>query len=1139
MTDRWWFLGRTGKRWVPALAAALVLGCHSSPRAQTATRSQGEETRNAVLSLKEVFGDASAEGRAAQTRPTTRPRLNSEAVLAFFQAKAALLEKDQKQTVVLLRKAVALDETYLPARALLMQVYFELGQSEAAAGQARKVLALDPDDAMANYILGSTLLKQDDFSGGSRHLYLAMRLWNKPDQVPVLDGVLAAFRLGGALADKGYLNAALEVYQPLVVQMERIEGDETIQDLRLKRIVQLYRPGLYLLIGEFNLKLGRFAPALDAFGKGAQIPAIRNSAQMGIVRANVGLGKRAEAGTLLESLARDAGFDDQVLDLYRQVYPEDEWPLKAAEVYRADARNLSSGLLLVEELKKRSRNQPAMTVLRKILAIDPSNAQAFGLLVGLSGQSNMDEAAGILFEAVVQADAKSAMVPAALRAIDPAAGRNLSKAVGRITAAPATAYAKEFLLALARQMAGDFSGAEAGYKASLKGKPNFLSGYLAYGQLLLGQYRWADAEALMKEAQGRGVDTGGILYVQGVARMEQGDIPGALAALNAAVKANPDSDSVVLALAETYLRSSEPGKAFEYLKQMIGNNLTGPATVGRLVQLLLEADSLPLAESVLDQYARRYGADDEYRLLLAKLRYLKDPDPREFRTMLTRARERGYRSGTLDRLAVELEFDEGQYAEVIRRVQEALKSNPLLGPRDYQRLRQLEAFAYWKRLEYDQSERVWLALLRIWPRQSALQSGLARMYIDAQEYGKAEPVVAALLKAETNPEQVAQLQLWFITCLTGQEKYDEAVRTVEAWIASAEAPDEARLRGLKVDCLVRAKRNVEAVVFLEGLVNTKQRPVLEWQRLVISTLSDMGDSETALKKVDGYIAAAEAKNRHFLEGQKVSVLLRLKRYPEAVALAEKRVSAASEEQRFASVLVLISAYQKSGRFAQAIDRATREAEKYASNSAFGFALRQQVVRSYELAGKTDQAEAYAINQIKKASATEKNQWQQVLTSVYFSSGKSTAAVRLLEDILAADPREGWANNSLGYALADSGKDLIRAEQLIRTALATDPGNASYLDSLAWVLYRQGRYEQALRFARMAYRGMAQADPVVLDHLGDIYWKLQNVEEARSFWTQSVAACRDRDSGSLEPDMPGRTLRKLSLLPKGSTQPFLP
>src|SRR5271168_1193840 len=104
-------------------------------------------------------------------------------------------------------------------------------------------------------------------------------------------------------------------------------------------------------------------------------------------------------------------------------------------------------------------------------------------------------------------------------------------------------------------------------------------------------------------------------------------------------------------------------------------------------------------------------------------------------------------------------------------------------------------------------------------------------------------------------------------------------------------------------------------------------------------------------------------------------------------------------------------------------------------------------------------------------------------SVYEEQGEIAAALRELTQILKARPNDPAALNALGFTLADHSKDLSRAHKLIERAHAAAPGNAAILDSLGWVLYRQGRTAEALPYLTAAYSD---------DHGGDIAAQLGEV-----------------------------------------------
>ena len=70
------------------------------------------------------------------------------------------------------------------------------------------------------------------------------------------------------------------------------------------------------------------------------------------------------------------------------------------------------------------------------------------------------------------------------------------------------------------------------------------------------------------------------------------------------------------------------------------------------------------------------------------------------------------------------------------------------------------------------------------------------------------------------------------------------------------------------------------------------------------------------------------------------------------------------------------------------------------------------------------------------------------------------AERRSRDLLAQDPLDANALNSLGYMLAERGERLDEAVELVQRALKVEPGNPSFLDSLGWAYYQQGKLDLA-------------------------------------------------------------------------------
>ena len=111
---------------------------------------------------------------------------------------------------------------------------------------------------------------------------------------------------------------------------------------------------------------------------------------------------------------------------------------------------------------------------------------------------------------------------------------------------------------------------------------------------------------------------------------------------------------------------------------------------------------------------------------------------------------------------------------------------------------------------------------------------------------------------------------------------------------------------------------------------------------------------------------------------------------------------------------------------------------------------------------------------------------------------------MLRKSIALDPANAAeAYNYLGYMWADHNMQLEEAEQMIRRALEMEPNNASYLDSLGWVEFRKGKFDQALADLLRAAKNMDREDPVVLEHIGDTYLKLDRTQNALQSWQKAL------------------------------------
>jgi tetratricopeptide (TPR) repeat protein len=86
--------------------------------------------------------------------------------------------------------------------------------------------------------------------------------------------------------------------------------------------------------------------------------------------------------------------------------------------------------------------------------------------------------------------------------------------------------------------------------------------------------------------------------------------------------------------------------------------------------------------------------------------------------------------------------------------------------------------------------------------------------------------------------------------------------------------------------------------------------------------------------------------------------------------------------------------------------------------------------------------------------------------------------------------------------AERGIKLDESITVIQRALAIEPTNGYFLDSLGWAYFQKGLYAKALAELNKAIEEVPD-DPVIQEHLGDIYFRLSRIHEAEAAWEKSL------------------------------------
>jgi tetratricopeptide (TPR) repeat protein len=125
-----------------------------------------------------------------------------------------------------------------------------------------------------------------------------------------------------------------------------------------------------------------------------------------------------------------------------------------------------------------------------------------------------------------------------------------------------------------------------------------------------------------------------------------------------------------------------------------------------------------------------------------------------------------------------------------------------------------------------------------------------------------------------------------------------------------------------------------------------------------------------------------------------------------------------------------------------------------------------------------------------------------LATVYEKQKYYDRAETLIKEVLKSKPNNADALNYIGYMLADRGVRLNEAMGYVKEALAIDPQNGAFLDSLGWAYFKLNDLGNAEKYLLEA-DAIVKDDPTIVDHLGDLYYKTGNFQKAQECWTRSI------------------------------------
>ncbi|HED05561.1 MAG TPA: tetratricopeptide repeat protein, partial [Ignavibacteria bacterium] len=145
----------------------------------------------------------------------------------------------------------------------------------------------------------------------------------------------------------------------------------------------------------------------------------------------------------------------------------------------------------------------------------------------------------------------------------------------------------------------------------------------------------------------------------------------------------------------------------------------------------------------------------------------------------------------------------------------------------------------------------------------------------------------------------------------------------------------------------------------------------------------------------------------------------------------------------------------------------------------------------------------AIKYLKKALVISPNNINLLSTLglIYDSESKWALCDSVYQKALSIDPTNALVLNNYAYSLSERGIKLDSALNMAKKAIKAEPKNSSYLDTVGWIYYRLKEYQNAKEYVQKAVQ-IGGHDSVMLEHLGDINYKLGQKEKALNLWKKA-------------------------------------
>lgn len=1033
----------------------------------------------------------------ASTQPSTQDDEPTVELRKLFETARARIEDDNiPEAIDRLKEASrkAQGKQYYDLEYLSSLIAIRVSDLDAALTHAQRAAAMRPGSIDANYVMGELLTTRGDFAGAIGYLRAAT---DAARELSNGKRTLAWMKLAACLAQEGYLLAASEAFAKFD-QAIWVDNPEHRNLPEIQAWLEEQPRGAF----EDRIELaGRIArpqdalrvttEALDRWPDDVYVARMHGYALIDMKRA-------ADALELAKKwIYRPGGIPGVVslaIDAATDAGDFDRWFASVLEEIRG-GRSFELGQALVSRLVSNKRYDAAVALADALIARE-RDVEAMQWLAsyaewrGGKRSAAVERIAEWLSSRPGSYEPSPRLIERWMTAMHGSPGE-VAALVGEFRASSKRSAARDYVLALAAMGSNQFALADGLLKTALEQENAFVPARVAQIQILLAGYDWDAARTEAQKLQKEYPDSASASLCLAMTLDGLDENDDARSAFQRAIRRQPKDVSYPLAAAQHCRRVGDMLGAQRFFGEALAIDANEPAALEGLLETYLRDHKVPLARELFRQ-AERSGGESRFVRRLSLMYRFRDrifvPSYlNELRSLLV-SDPSDVRSGrTLAEGLVGLD----QIAEA----EAVLKQVLAVAPEDYQSLL-LSATVANRQLQFEQSVETLESLVKRYPNRIAVLAMLADAYLADFRPKEARLIIQRLID-RAEPDQREGIAARLVETYRTFGEYEAGIEFVDEKLKVN--PIDARFIAEKLSLLVLAERCEEALDVAAKLLE-KNDAAESLRRQYLGVAWECRQYRAAEEKLRAWMNAASHKAQ--IVDWLIETLVLDGRGDEALKLIDEQPAgelSAAHLQRYWRG----KAEEARGKRDLAIKEFTALLRERTEPNIRSMVI-SELFDIYSRAGRADDALALVDDFVRDLGPDDAHVLKlRLRRQILQSAGREAEYTLVLEQLYALDPQAPGMNNDLGYTWVDQNMHVEKAMSMIRMAVAADPLNAAYIDSLGWAHYKLGQFDEARKWLARAISLPLGQDAVLYDHNADTEFRLGDAASATKHWTKSA------------------------------------